>query len=79
MALNSVDASKRHRNQTKHYDKQRRVLMANSAQLYSCTAASLRKPIDEPRWAKPKAYHQAPTRLSSLKKRPTLSLRPEPP
>ena len=56
-APNSVNASKRkHKNQINHYNKQRRVLMANST-VYQ----SKWKPIVEPRRAKPKTYHQAPT------------------
>ena len=39
-----------------HYNKQRRVLMANST-----VRQSKRKPIVEPRRAKPKTYRQAPT------------------
>ena len=53
-APNSVNASKRkHKNQINHYNKQRRVLMANSTSKW--------KPIVEPRRAKPKTYRQAPT------------------
>ena len=56
-ASNSVNASNRkHKNQINHYDKQRRVLMANST-----TCQSKYKPIAEPRRAKPKTYRQAPT------------------
>ena len=56
-ALNLVNASKRkHKNQINHYNKQRRVLMANST-----VYRSKWKPIVEPRWAKPKTYHQART------------------
>ena len=52
---NSVNASKRkHKNQINHYNKQR--LMANST-----VCQSKRKPIVEPRRAKPKTYRQAPT------------------
>ena len=51
--LNSVNASKRkHKNQINHYNKQRRVLMANST-----VCQSKRKPIVEPR----RPYRQAPT------------------
>ena len=57
MAPNSVNASKRkHKNQINHYNKQRRVLMANSI-----VCQSKWKPIVEPRRAKPKTYRQAPT------------------
>ena len=56
-APNSVNASKRkHKNQINHNDKQRRVLMANST---VCQSKWI--PIVEPRRAKPKIYHQAPT------------------
>ena len=56
-APNSVNASKRkHKNQINHYNKQRRVLMANSI-----VCQSKWKPIVEPRRAKPKTYRQAPT------------------
>ena len=56
-APNSVNASKRkHKNQNNHYNKQRRVLMANST-----VCQSKWKPIIEPRRAKPKTYRQAPT------------------
>ena len=56
-ASNSVNASKRkHKNQINHYNKQRRVLMANST-----VCQSKWKPIVEPRRAKPKTYRQAPT------------------
>ena len=56
-APNTVNASKRtHKNQINHYDKQRRVLMANST-----VCQSKWKPIVEPRQAKPKIYRQAPT------------------
>ena len=49
-APNSVNASKRkHKNQINHYNKQRRVLMANST-----VCQSKWKPIVEPRRAKPK-------------------------
>ena len=56
MAPNLVNASKRkHKNQINHYNKQRRVLMANS------TVCQIKwKPIVEPRRAKPKTYRQAP-------------------
>ena len=54
-APNSVIASKRkHKNQINHYNKQRRVLMANST-----VCQSKRKPIVEPRRAKSKTYRQA--------------------
>ena len=43
-------------NQINHYNKQRRVLMANST-----VCQSKWKSIVEPRWAKPKTYRQAPT------------------
>ena len=57
MAPNSVNASKRkHKDQINHYNKQRRVLMANST-----VCQSKCKPIVEPRRAKPKTYLQAPT------------------
>ena len=57
-ATNSVNASKRkHKNQINHCDKQRQVLMANSA-----VCQSKWKPIVEPRRAKPKTYRQASTR-----------------
>ena len=46
----------KHKNQINHYNKQRRVLMA-----YSTVCQSKSKPIVEPRRAKPKTYHQAPT------------------
>ena len=56
-APNSVNASKRkHKNQINHYNKQRRVLMANSN-----VCQSKWKPIVEPRRAKSKTYRQAPT------------------
>ena len=56
-APNSVNASKRkHENQINHYNKQRRVLMANST-----VCQSKWKPIVEPRRAKPKTYRQAKT------------------
>ena len=56
-APNSVNASKRkHKNQINHYNKQRRVLMANFT-----VCQSKWKPIVEPRRAKPKTYRQAPT------------------
>ena len=56
-APNSVNASKRkHKNQIYHYNKQKRVLMANST-----VCQSKWKPIVEPRRAKPKTYRQAPT------------------
>ena len=56
-APNSVNASKRkHKNQINHYNKQRRVLMANST-----VCQSKWKPIVEPRRAKPKTYRQART------------------
>ena len=56
-APNSVNASKRkHKNQIYHYNKQRRVLVANSS-----VCQSKRKQIAEPRRAKPKTYRQAPT------------------
>ena len=49
-APNSVNASKRkHKNQINHYNKQRRVVMANST-----VCQSKWKPIVEPRRAKPK-------------------------
>ena len=54
-APNSVNASKR-KHKINHYNKQRRVLMANST-VYK----SKWKPIAEPRRAKPKTYRQAPT------------------
>ena len=57
-APDSVNASKRKqkKNQINHYNKQRRVLMAN------CTVCQSKwKPIVEPRRAKPKTYRQAPT------------------
>ena len=51
-APNSANASKRkHKNQINHYNKQRRVLMANST-----VCQSKWKPIVEPRRAKPKTY-----------------------
>ena len=56
-ATNSVNASKRkHKNQINHYNKQRRVLMANST-----VCQSKWKPIVEPPRAKPKTYRQVPT------------------
>ena len=56
-APKSVNASKRkHKNQINHYNKQRRVLMANST-----VCQSKWKPIVELRRAKPKTYRQAPT------------------
>ena len=56
-APNSVNASKqKHKNQINRYNKQRRVLMANST-----VCQSKWKPIVEPQRAKPKTYHQAPT------------------
>ena len=57
MAPNSVNASKRkHKNQINHYNKQRRVLVANYI-----VCQSKWKPVVEPRRAKPKTYRQAPT------------------
>ena len=44
------------KNQINRYNKQRRVLMANST-----VCQSKWKPIVEPRRAKPKTYRQAPT------------------
>ena len=44
------------KNQINHYDKQRRVLMANAS-----VSQSKSQPIDESRRAKPKPYHEAPT------------------
>ena len=56
-APNSVNASKRkYKNQINHYNKQRRVLMANST-----VCQSKWKPIVEPRRAKSKTYRQART------------------
>ena len=56
-APNSVNASKRkHKNQINHYNKQRRVLMANST-----VCQSKWKSIVEPWRAKPKTSRQAPT------------------
>ena len=56
-APNSVNASKRtNKNQINQYNKQRRVLMANST-----VCQSKLKPIVEPRRSKPKTYRQAPT------------------
>ena len=56
-APNTVNVSKRkHKNQINHYDKQRRVLMANST-----VCQSKWKPIVEPRRAKLKTYRLAPT------------------
>ena len=56
-APNTVYASKRKNNtQINHYDKQRRVLMANST-----VCQSKWKLIVEPRQAKPKTYRQAST------------------
>ena len=56
-APNSVIASKRkHKNQINHYNKRRRILMANYT-----VCQSKRKPIVEPRRVKPKTYRQAPT------------------
>ena len=56
-APNSVNASKRkHKNQINHYNKRRRVFMANST-----VCQSKWKPIVEPRRAKPKTYRQAQT------------------
>ena len=61
-APNSVNASKRkHKNQINHYNKQRRVLMANSP-----ACQSKRKPTAEPRRAKPKTHRQASTHWSKL-------------
>ena len=61
-APNSVNASKRkHKNQINHYNKPRRVLMANST-----VCQSKWKPIVEPRRAKPKTYRQAPTHWLKL-------------
>ena len=52
-APNSVNASKRkHKNQINHYNKQKRVLMANSTVYQSKW---------KPRRAKPKTYREAPT------------------
>ena len=54
---NSVHASKRkHKNQINHYNKQRRVLIANST-----VCQSKWKPIGKPLRAKPKTYRQAQT------------------
>ena len=51
-APNLANASKpKHKNQINHYNKQRRVLMANST-----VCQSKWKPIAEPRRAKPKTY-----------------------
>ena len=56
-APNSVNASKRkHKNQINHYNKQRRVLKANSS-----VCQSKWKPTVEPQRARPKTYRQAPT------------------
>ena len=56
-APDSVNASKRkHKIQINHYNKQKRVLIANST-----VCQSKWKPIVEPRRAKPKTYRQAPT------------------
>ena len=56
-APNSVNASKRkNKSQINHYNKQRRVLMANST-----VCQSKWKPVVEPRRAKPKTSRQAPT------------------
>ena len=56
-APNSVNTSKRkHKNQTNHHNKQRRVPMANST-----ARQSKRKPTVELRRAKPKTHRQAPT------------------
>ena len=56
-APNSVNASKwKHKNQINHYNKQRRVLMANST-----VCQSKWKPIVEPWRTKPKTNRQAPT------------------
>ena len=56
-APNSVNASKRKRkNQINYYNKQRRVLMANST---ACQSKG--KPLVKPRRAKPKTYRQATT------------------
>ena len=53
-AANSVNAPKRtHKNQINHYNKQRRVLMVNSA-----VCKSKWKSIVKPRRAKPKTYRQ---------------------
>ena len=74
-ALNSVNASKRkHKSQINHNDKQRRVLMANSSVFQS----KLIQSIVEPR---PKTYCQAPSHWlkKCFTKRPSLSLRLEPP
>ena len=58
-APNSVNASKRkHKNQINHYNKQRRVLMANST-----VCQSKWKPIVEPRRAKPKDISSSPNPL----------------
>ena len=57
-APNSVNASKRkHKNQINHYNKQRRLLMANST-----VCQSKWKPIVEPRRAKPN-ISSSPNRL----------------
>ena len=54
-AADSVNVSKqKHKNQIYHYDKQSRVLVANSTMCHSKW-----KPIVEPRQAKPKTYRQA--------------------
>ena len=54
-APNSVNASKRkHKNQINHYDKQRRVLMANST-----VCQSKWKPIVEPLRLKPKTQSES--------------------
>ena len=56
-APNSVNASKRkHKNQFNHYEKQRRVLMANST-----VCQSKWKTLVKSLRAKPKTYRQAPT------------------
>ena len=64
-APNSVNASKRkHKNQINHYNKQRRVLMANST-----VCQSKWKSIVEPQRAKPKTYRQAPTHCDKVLRR----------
>ena len=63
-APNSVNVSKqKHKNQINYYNKQRRVLMANSTVLManSTVCQSKWKPIVELWRAKPKTYRQAPT------------------
>ena len=72
---NSVNTSKRkYKNQINHYNKQRRVLMANST-VCQCKG----KPIVEPWRAKPKTYRQAPTHWLKFYEEAVIEFEAEPP